>query len=769
MLQKKIVRDVSEHRWPFIAIICICTLGIALFSGFNLYVSTIENELNRVYDRWNLADYWVYKDEITDEELARIQSLPGVTLAERRKTLDLPLRGEENATLRLHGTEGRGTINSPELMSGALLEETDANALLLDSRFAEANGIVPGDTMQLGAGGQQSEWSVKGIVRNVEYAYYAPNGLTIPDYRKYGFAYVSAVDLPQMGYNEIILTADNVVGQMEMTAGIREAVGSVSVISRGYQASVGKIADDLSGNRQIGMLFPIVFFLTAALITWITVGRMMENQRQHLGTLRSLGFSKREIIARYSLYGVLITIPSIAFGWLVSRFIIAQTLYNIATVYYTIDVRGVDLFSPHFFLAVLGVAVVTCGAAYLSCRRTLSFTPAALMRPRPPAAVHRILLERVTPFWKRLSFSGKIVTRNLFRNKVRMAMGVIGITGSAALVLCGFGLMSSINGMIDKSFSEVIRYDAEVKLKTALTIDEIGELVKQVNGTTGFDAALSLGVTVYDRVGTAISPYLVILEDAQSSLNFRDDGGKPVSLPTRGAFITPRMAKALGIGIGNIIEAEGMDGTMFPLEVAGIVDFPVGNEIYMSVSAFAKISDIPFTARVFFLRGNDINIVPLRQDTRVALVEAKEEMRENLNVVLEILQGMQGILIAFSGLLAFAVMMVLGQMNFDERIRELATLKVLGLHKNEMRRLVLRENVWITVMGLPAGIASSFFLLRMVLSLATTPDMEIAPSLSVLGVVIGCALVVAFTLFVNFLMTRKFRGIDMVASLKSVE
>jgi putative ABC transport system permease protein len=323
--------------------------------------------------------------------------------------------------------------------------------------------------------------------------------------------------------------------------------------------------------------------------------------------------------------------------------------------------------------------------------------------------------------------------------------------------------------MIDQSFSEIIRYDTEVKLKTALTIDETAELVKPVKETKGFDAAMSLGVTVYDREGTAVSPYLVVLDDVQTSLYFKNSSGKSVSLPARGAFITPRMAEALGVGIGDVIKAEGVDGTIFPVLVANIVDFPVGSEIYMSVSAFKEISDLPFAVRVFFLKGDDINIAPLRQDPRVALVETKEEMRENLYVVLKILQGMQSILIAFSGLLSFAVMMVLGRLNFDERIRELATLKVLGFHKDEMKRLVLRENVWITIIGLPAGIASSFFLLRTVLSLATTPDMEITPSLSILGVVIGCALVVAFTLFVNILISRKFRDIDMVASLKSVE
>jgi putative ABC transport system permease protein len=142
----------------------------------------------------------------------------------------------------------------------------------------------------------------------------------------------------------------------------------------------------------------------------------------------------------------------------------------------------VDLLSIHFLFVALGVVIVTCGSAYLSCGKSLKFAPAALMRPKSPAAGHRILLEHISPFWKRLSFSGKIVARNLFRYKSRMAMGLTGIIGSTALILCGFGIMTSIGAMIDKSFADIIKYDAEVKLKAPLSVAETAELLKGIKG-----------------------------------------------------------------------------------------------------------------------------------------------------------------------------------------------------------------------------------------------------------------------------------------------
>jgi putative ABC transport system permease protein len=769
MLQTKILRDVSEHRFSFIAIVCVCALGIAIFSGMNLYVSTVQNELDRAYSRANLADYWVYKPGITEDDLTKILAINEVDQAERRKIIELPLAGYEGSALRLHGMEGRGRINLPELLDGSFIDERETGALLLDNRFAEANGISVGDVLFLGAGEGKSAFSVKGIIRSAEYVSYTPNGLTIPDYKKYGFAYTNARSLPQTGFNELVIIEDRVTSQADFAAQIRSALGSVSIIDRQRQESVGKIEDDLNGNRQIGTMFPIVFFLTAALVTWITVGRMLETQRQNLGTLRSLGFSKREMISRYMLYGILITVPSMAAGWLVSRYVIAQTLYNIATKYYTLEASGVDLFSWHILAASVGVVLVTCGAVFLTCRKTLSAMPAALIRPKPPAHGHRILLERIVPLWGRLSFSGKIVARNLFRNKARMVMGILGIAGSSALILCGFGIMSSISALIDRSFTDIIRYSAEVKLKTPLSRVETAELVKTVKNADGFTTASSFTVSLNGNGGNQQSAYLVVLEDEQTALSFKDLAGNAVSLPVSGALITPRMASSLNVSVGSEFIAETADGMVIPLSVAGIVDFPIGNEIYIGETAFQEISDIPFSVRVFFIYGDGLELDALRADPRVALAETKEEMRANLSIVLEILRGIQGILIVFSCLLSFAVLIVLGRLNFDERIRELATLKVLGFKVNEMKRLVLSENIWITLIAIPLGAALSYALLRAVLSLATSAEMEIAPTVSIFGLLSGSALTLIFTLFVNDLMGRQLRGIDMVSSLKSVE
>ncbi len=770
MLQKKIFRDIKESRWSFVAVVCICTLGIALFSGLNLYVSTMENSVEANYQSSILADYWVYKTDFSELDLEKIQALPDVEFAQRRKLLEIGLSGGVNATLRLHAVEGQPKINIPELVEGQLLDQTGSKSLLLDSRFAQANGLKPGDTIRFSIGEQQEDWLIKGIIRNAEYIYYAPDGLTVPDYQKYGFAYANASALPDASYNELILSLkENTKStNREIKEELRNTLGIVNIIDRQNQPSSSYIADDLEGIRQIGALFPIAFFLTAALITWITVSRMMENQRQHLGTLRSLGFYKREIMGTYSLYGVLITIPSTLLGWLISRYL-AEFLYGLGSLRYTIKESRADTFSVHFFVGTIGVAFVTCAAAFLSCKRSLKSTPAALMRPKPPAQGRRILLEKIPWLWRNLSFSGKIVTRNLFRNKARMLMGLMGIIGSTALILCGFGMKDSTDATVDRAFAKTMRYDVEMKLKTPMPPEDASYIYEVLQDAQSIDAAMAFGVYIYGEDGGVQNPYLVAMNDNQSSLHFMDTDGKEVNLPDNGVLITPRMAKALKVGIGSMMMAERPDGTVIPLEVANIIDFPVGNEIYISRTAFSKVTSLPFTISVFFIKGQELDFSSLYNDPRVALIETKSEMQANMMTILKLLESLQMILILFAGLLAFAVMMVLGIMNYHERIRELATLKVLGFYQKEMKRLVLRENIWITIFGLPFGIIAGFGLIYMMQAQTANPDMEISPFISISSIVFGCALILAFTLLVNYIMGRKFKGIDMVSSLKSVE
>lgn len=770
MLQKKIFRDILDSRWSFVAAVCICTLGIALFSGLNLYVSTMENSVEEDYQSANLADYWVYKTDVSKSDVERVRALPDVEFAQRRKLLEVGLSGGINATLRLHAIEGQPEINIPQLLEGQLLDGGESKALLLDSRFAQANGLRAGDMIRVSIGAQPEDWLIKGIIRNAEYIYYAPDGLTVPDHQKYGFAYVNASALPEVSYNELVLSlSENTrYTNREMTAELRKALGNVNIIGRQNHPSSSYITDDLEGIRQIGALFPVAFFLIAALVTWVTVGRMMENQRQHLGTLRSLGFSKREIVGRYSLYGILITTPSMLLGWIISRYL-AKFLYGLGTIRYTIEEGGVDTFSVHFFVGAMGIAFATCGAAFLSCKKSLKSTPSALMRPKPPAQGRRILLEKIPLFWRNLSFSGKIVTRNLFRNKARMLMGLMGIVGSTALILGGFGMMDSTDAMIDRAFAETMRYDVEMKLKTPMTPEETAYIYETLDGAQSIETAMAFGVYIYGEDGAVQYPYLVVMDANQSSLRFADTDGIEVALPDNGVLITPRMAKALHIGVGSVMMAECPDGTVIPLEVANIIDFPVGNEIYISRTAFSRVSSLPFAISVLFVHGQGLDFGFLQDDPRIALIETKSEMEANMVTILEMLGSLQMVLIIFAGLLAFAVMMVLGILNYHERIRELATLKVLGFHQKEMKRLVLRENIWITIFALPFGVIAGFGLIYMMQAQTTNPDMEISPFISVPSIVLGCVLIMMFTVFVNHIMGRKFKSIDMVSSLKSVE
>lgn len=771
ILQKKIFRDAKETRWSFIAIICICTLGIALFSGINLYVSTISSKISENYQEFHLADYWVYKSEVTPSDVKAVQTLDYVENVQRRKVFDMSLQQNANVSIHVHAIEGKALINIPELVEGNTLEETDTTVLLLDSRLAEAYQLSVGDSLLLSDGTASTSWLIKGIVKNAEYLYYAPEGLTIPDYNRYGFAYTNASAVPDIAFNELILTTseNEDIKQEQIMNDIRQEIGVTNIISRRHQPSYRKIADTMVGIQQVGLLFSIAFFLVAAFITWITIDRLMENQRQNLGMLLALGYSKSEIIMRYSIYGLIISMPSMVLSWFISRYFIANMLYELGTTYYTIDKDGVDYFSFHFFLASLCIIIITCGAIFFSCRKTLNTTSAKLLRPKPPKQGHQILLERMAFLWRNLSFSEKIIFRNLFRNKVQLTMGLFGIIGSSALILCGFGLINSIGRMLDNTFDDTIKYDAEIKFRKPITEQEAIDIYGTLGNVKVIDATMALSVYLYGNNQNTGNPYLVVMDKYQKSLNFNDLKHNKVKLPDEGVFITNRLANNLSVNIGDTLKAERLDGTVIPLKVASIIDFPIGNEIYMSKESFSKVSSIPFSIRTMLIQGKDLNFGNLRNNPRISLIESKNEIRENMLFIMRSLHSFQYILISFAALLAFAIMMVLGRMNYTERIRELATLKVLGFHQKEIKRLVLSENIWITIMGLPFGFLFGYNLLVLILMQATTPELEISPYISFVSLAVVTCLIFTFVLFVNYLMGRKFKTINMVSSLKSIE
>lgn len=570
-----------------------------------------------------------------------------------------------------------------------------------------------------------------------------------------------------MPMNEMTMTTEEHKSLNAET--IRHQLGFAAVVDRAHQSSYEYIQEDVSSMKPLATLFSLAFFLTAALITWITVGRIMRNQRQHLGTMRSLGYRNGQMIRNYTWLGIGVTLPSMIIGWILGRFFLANLFYRLALRDFTLEDQGVDLFSYHFFVVSLLVLCVTCGATLLSGRKSLKQMPAHLMRPLPPSKGHRILLERVAPIWRKLNFSNKFVTRNLFRNKTHLFMGMTGIIGSTALVISGLGFVNSADRMMDQSFHSTMNYDTEIKLKAPLTPVQAKDLIASTDNVTSYDPTMALSVYVDSAEEEILNPYLIVLEQNQTSLQFTNQKGERVSVPENGVMITPRMAHFTGKELGDQLQVETIEGKTMAFPISAIVDFPVGNEIYMSKEAFQKATHQPFLIQALLVHGENLNVEPIEQDPRVRVVESKDETRENLQSALSRLRMVQVILIGFAALLTMGVMFILGNLNFTERIRELATLKVLGFRKREMKKLVLAENIWITIIALPFGLLAGYGLLSLILNGFNNPDMEIAPYISPVSLLLATGLMLLFTFLVNLLLARKFKNVDMISSLKSVE
>lgn len=768
MLQKKIFRDILTNWRSFAAIIIICTLGIILFCGMNLYVSTMERITGEYYESQELADYWVYGD-INETDQKSIASLPWVKQTQRRKTIKVGAALEGNPVIVLHASEGSTKVNMPVLLSGENLIDDETDTCLLDSQFAKAHNLSEGDKIKFMTNGKLMEFNIKGIVMSPEYVYSAPEGALLPDYHSYGFAYTTAAALPDISYNELTVTAINPMNDKERMQDIKDVITekSISVISRKEQPSIAMIHSDVQSMKSLSVVFPVIFFTIAALVTWITLGRMMDNQRQQLGILRSIGYSKMRIMAGYSAFGIMITIPSSVLGILGARYLIAGPLYTASIKYYTIAENSPRLFTPSFWIAVLIVGIVTCGAAFLSATKSLALMPASLLRPKQPAKGKRILLERVAFLWKHMNFSGKMISRNLFRSKARLVMGLLGVVGSTALILGGLGVRDSMNHMIDMHYNKTLRYDMKITLSEKVTTEDVDNIAAMLDAEI-IERSMALGVYTLQGSDRKLQP-LIVLEEENRSIGLYDQDNNVITLPSKGVVITQMLSKQLKVGIGDILTVELMDGKKSELLVSNIAVMQMGQGIYMSKTVFDEMSLAEYRTSELLIQGSNSTEEALRNNDLVKSIETKENQKEALDETMELMKSVQYMTIVFAAVLSFAVMYVIGQLNFHERIRELATLKVLGFYHGEMKKLVLSENMIIAIVGAPLGVLAGFGLLQGILSEATTSDMAITLHVEPFTIVTGVLLTLLFIWLVNTVIGRKFKKVDMVESLKSVE
>lgn len=558
--------------------------------------------------------------------------------------------------------------------------------------------------------------------------------------------------------------------------------GEWYVLDRNAIQTYVEYGSDAERIGAIGAVFPFIFFLVAALVSLTTMTRMVEEQRLQIGTLKALGYGKWSISSKYILYALLATLSGSIVGVLVGEKILP---YVIMTAYFILYVNLPVMVVPYhmsFAWLATGLALLcTVFAALLASYKELLSSPAALMRPIPPKGGKRVLLEYATPIWKRLSFIQKATIRNLFRYKKRCLMTIFGIGGCMALLLVGFGLRDSISTLGEKQYNDIWTYDVQVGLDTEAKAWKTEELEQYLNGNDSI-SYLKAEESIKDMESNGVTKeaYLFvpeIMEQVESFVHLRNRlSGKNFSISDNQVLVTEKLASLLAVEQGDTIWLKEDEQTKYPVVIGGIVENYLHHYVYMSPVLYRQLyGEDPEYNTMFMGRSapdeetEDAFGARLLSYDAVTSVVFIATMRGQIEDMLKSLDVVIWVLIISAGLLAFVVLYNLNNINVNERLRELATIKVLGFYDMELAAYVYRENIMLTILGSAVGAVLGYFLHRYVI-LTVEVDMlmfgrQVKPVSYLYSVLLTCG----FSIFVNGIMYWKLKKIDMVESLKSVE
>lgn len=575
-------------------------------------------------------------------------------------------------------------------------------------------------------------------------------------------------------FNEEIKDAEKEIEDAkEDIEGIKE--GKWYIFDREDDTGFSSFIDSINSMNNIATLFPIIFYLVAILISSTSMSRMVEEERGDIGTLKALGYSNLRIINKYIAYSLLSTVLGGIIGMFIGFILIPTVVWeNYSIIYYLPEFYPKLRFSYGILGTVIAVICIT-GSTVHSAYKELRDEPSSLMRPKAPKMGKKVILEKIPFIWKRLNFSSKTTVRNVFRYKKRALMTIIGISGCTALILAGFGLRDSIKDIAEYQYGRVFEYDLVVSLNKE--DEELVNLVKNSDIVESVSLTDSLSGSI-SAEGIKRDTSIIVVEnteDFKNVANLRDiDSGNIIDLSNEGVLISDKLASLLEIEKGENITLTDSDNNEFEYKVLGIVENYIGHYVYINKDLYeSKEND--FNINTLFIKykeGNNDNEAfeeMLLDDNSVTSITVVENSLEHVRDLLKSLDLVVMILIVSSALLAFVVLYNLANVNISERVREIATLKVLGFYDKEVDNYINRESIILTCIGIVIGLIAGVFLTGFVISTCETENMRFARNILLHSYIYSILITSVFSIIVNFATHFVLKKINMVESLKSIE
>lgn len=785
VLFRKLIRDIKEAKGQFISILIVVTIGVMFYSGINSTFRNLMNASTKYYSDYRFGDIWVDFYKAPESVMDRINALPYVKMSTGRIVMNAGINiSDENATVRFITLPDvkEDIVNDINLKSGRYFSREEANQCLVEEEFFKAHNLKLGDYIYPVVNGNEVKIKVIGTVKSPEFVYtLKDNSELMPDSKKFGIIYVkSSFGQSIFGFESSINNASILLQNGVELEDAKDDIerhlknyGVTDIIDKDDQISNSMLSTEMEGLESMGSAFPIVFFIVAAVIIYIMMGRMVENQRTQIGILKALGFTDMQVLFHYLSYSIFIAVTGSILGSIFGMYLGAG-LTKLENMYFHLPLTEMRIYPDLVLPASLLTLIFCLLAGYNSCKTVFKIMPSEAMKPKSPAIGKKILVERVKYLWSNIDNTWKIILRNIFRHKRRALLTSTGVIFSTALLVFALGMNDSVDFTIEQQYQNIQDYDIKVSFSKLLSLDELNS-IKNIPGVTKMEPVLETGIEIQNGWRKKDVALTAVVNNPEM-YRVVDKSGNSVNLPDHGIVVPEKLANILGIKLNDTVFLKPFlpGKEKKEVEVKGIAAQYIGLSAYSSMDNINNIMGEGKIANSAVLRLENPSFEGEVKDKLkdMGAVSSVQSKSDALNALLQNLGSMTssiGVMILLAAILSIAVVYNTTTINIFERQREIATLKVLGFKDNEIKKLVFYENYIITTLGLILGLPCGSWLGNYLMTTMTT-DFYSMPFITKLWTyVLAAVLTFVFTVMANMILMKKIKSISIVEVLKSRE
>ncbi len=769
----KLLRDIKQSPIQFIALALIIAVGGFFYSGLNSYSNRHHAYTEAYFKEHHLSDLNVYYDQISKDDVAGLSAIEGINKIEGRFTFDATQAFEGyKASLKIHSIPVNNEINTPAILEGRIPLKKDE--ILLDSHYANEHHYQVGDPISLSTNGREISFIVCGLGENVEYV----KKNSTQDHKNYGVAYIAKEAIPEISdsfyYNELIIEAKEGYDIDKLGKSIEEQskqLPYLDQVSKERSYGYSQIQQTIYNNNMMSKVIPLVLFLISAIILFLTMSRTIDSERTQVGIMKALGVKNKNIMLHYMGYPVLASIAGSIIGCAIAAavfipLVTASSANSYSLPGITFSLSWFSIIPPIIFSSAFGLLSV-----FLSGRIILKERAAQAMRPKPPKMMEKLLIERVPGIWNRISYSYKLILRNIFLNKQKALASSIGVVVSTVLLITALGTQSALL-KIANQIEDVYTYDIRVEYKIGTSSDTL-----QLPSGIKNSYFLSTFPVEFIKGDEKENATLVVTEKENNLIHFFDENDKRISLENNGVLVPKSYADKYHISEGDIIkikfiapELKNKSVDMKVLNISTQYSIP---SIY-STPAYLKSFDIDYSPTSLLIEANSsTDLISVRnffeQDHHVDTIADKNDLKKSAQYILKQNSFVFIMFIICAVILSFGAIYTISSINIYERNRELATLKVLGYQKNKINRLIFFENIILTTFAVIVALPISGYVYTIIVKALSSTHQQIPDKLNIFIMLVSIIFAFLLTILSNLLLRGKVTKINMIESLKSID